>query len=482
MAERKKTWNEWVALNPNADFDFSNVDFTAIEEIRDLSSISFSGYNFPEGYVNFGNAYFGNKNVFFRETNFGAGPVRFDGANFGDKFVNFEDAVFGAGDVTFAEATFGGSSITFERATFGSGQVNFRNANFGGGTVSFYETTFGNCNVDFYKATFGDGYVDFGCTTFGSGWIKFEGATFGKCHVDFTKAILGNGDISFRHSIFGDSDVVFYGTDFGTGNADYSYAKFGVGNINFIDAKFAHGRLSFQGIQTGGGFIEFQPDELSSIRELDFSNSTIEPKFNISYLVSPAVLNLQNTVISHPVDLDKSNINFVWTYNHFKFKRARDPGDSTSFRRLKKLAQEAGDHDRVLDFYAKETRCAYWHSITGLKLALFYIYDWLSDYGRSILRPAIVLFGSWILYAIAYLGMTYNDDATLKSALQFSYGHTFLIYPGTRESRQDAILNLFGDKIANAPWWIPATSFSQYIISSALIFLILLALRNRFRT
>jgi len=50
-------------------------------------------------------------------------------------------------------------------------------------------------------------------------------------------------------------------------------------------------------------------------------------------------------------------------------------------------AKEADDHQSAPDFYAKEMRSAYGHSLHGWKLALFFLYDKICDYGRSLLNP-----------------------------------------------------------------------------------------------
>ena len=58
----RDAWNAWIAKNPEADINFSGVDFSK------YGDVSFAGFRFPEG-----------KKDFF-ETIFGDGDVSFFGA------------------------------------------------------------------------------------------------------------------------------------------------------------------------------------------------------------------------------------------------------------------------------------------------------------------------------------------------------------------------------------------------------------------
>ena len=292
---------------------------------------------------------------------------------------------------------------------------------FGDGDVYFGNAIFGNGFVNFGQANFGDGWVYFGRVNFGDGSVDFHGAIFGKGNVDFTGALFGNSDVSFRGTVFGDGDVIF------------RVAKFGEGTVDFTVTRFGNGDLDFRSIKKGTGHYIFRPRALNNCQLLYFSNATFECPLDISDLDSPVPLNLQNSRLSHPIDIDRANIRFRSAYHYLDFKKAINPLDSTSFRRLKKLAKEADDHERALDFFAKEMRSAYWHSISGPKLALYYLYDWASDYGRSIFRPLVGLLISAFIYMQIYLSFVGEivSDQQKMAAYKYSVSHILPIYPGS---------------------------------------------------
>ena len=317
---------------------------------------------------------------------------------------------------------------------------------------------------------------------FPNGEIDFSYTRFGKRYVNFFNARFGEGRVNFSDVWFGEGNVNFYEAQFGEGDVNFSDARFGEGNVIFANAQFGEGKIRFHSITKGVGVFVFAFNNLKSCKELDMSNSTIDSILNISGTNSPVPLNLTHTKLAFPIDIDNVNINYRWRSHYFVFRRALNSSDSTSFRRLKKLANDAADHERALDFYAKEMRTGYWHFITGPKLALYYLYDCISDYGRSIVRPILGLIGtSWVCKEV-YLAFALKSEDASWNAVKFSVGHIFSIYPGVRETRKSAINVLFGEDFACAPWWLPIVTTSQYVVSTALLFLLGLALRNRFRS
>ena len=124
----KEAWNAWVADNPEAKIDFSGFRFCDVR--RPDKILSFEGFKFPNGGVDFSDA------------TFGKGAIGFINATFGDGGVSFRDTTFGDGGVSFFGATFGDGGVYFRGATFGDGGVYFRGATFGDGGVSFIGATF----------------------------------------------------------------------------------------------------------------------------------------------------------------------------------------------------------------------------------------------------------------------------------------------------------------------------------------------------
>ena len=317
---------------------------------------------------------------------------------------------------------------------------------------------------------------------FPTGNVYFSNAAFGDCNVNFRETLFGDGYVVFTDAVFGGSNVSFHNATFGDGDIHFIDVSFGNANIDFQGTNFGKNRIFFSRIQTSKGVFNFRPEYLGDCQRLDMSNSTIESSLNFSGIDCPTVLNLQGTRLSHPVDFDRANIRFRTNRHFVVLKKAINPADSASFRRLKKIAQDGGDHDRALDFYANEMRSAYWYTITGPTLALYYLYDWLSDYGRSILRPIIAMIISIWIYAQIYIRYATESTQELADAIVFSAVHIVPIYPGLRGISNDLAIRLFGDKFPDTHWSLIAVIASQYILSSILLFLLLLALRNRFRS
>ena len=393
----KDTWNQWAKENPEADVDFSDVDFS--NRRKNGEPISFRKYVFPEGNV------------------------------------DFSGAQFGEGNVDFIAAQFGEGNVCFIGAQFGEGNVDFSGAQFGRGLVSFFDARF------------------------------------------------GKGDVSFIDAQFGKGDVNFRGAQFGEGNVNFSGAQFGEGNVNFSGAQFGEGEVRFYGADWKGGCI-FDPSEVRSLKSLDFSSVSIEGDLSFGQFSTSCVIDLRHSKINRPIDLDRVDINYELESENWKkwpFHRAAKPHASTCFRRLKKLAKEADDHQRALDFYAKEMRSSYGHSLTGWKLALFFAYDKISDYGRSLLYPFLYLVLCTEVFGIIYWWKGTETTRCIYDGLTFSLGHAVPLYAGSREARTGNANALFGS-IDKIPDYIHILTVGQGLICGVFLFLIALALRNHFRS
>ena len=93
----REAWNKWVEEHPEADIDFSSVDFSKERNNKNIPEDKwpFAGFHFPQkGTVNFSKATFGEGTVDFRNANFGEGTVSFSGATFGKGYVSFLSSKF----------------------------------------------------------------------------------------------------------------------------------------------------------------------------------------------------------------------------------------------------------------------------------------------------------------------------------------------------------------------------------------------------
>ena len=165
--------------------------------------------------------------------------------------------------------------------------------------------------------------------------------------------------------------------------------------------------------------------------------------------------------------------------------------DIRRFCRLKELAEGQKDHESALEFRAQEMRAARRHEAQGMPWFLNGCFDKVSDYGRSEIRPLCGLGLVWLAFGILYSGLSaWCSQSTaafyvkLGNGLAFSASQMFPLIPGVRESREAALKALFPGMPPDAlslPWGFSALTFFQGLLALALLFLLGLALRNRFR-
>lgn len=493
-------WNQYVEDNPESDIDFSKCDFT------NFNDVSFEEYMFPNGKVNFNFTKFGNGDVSFNDANFGDGDVSFVGAKFGDGYVGFHNANFGVGDVVF------------KVAKFGDGNVIFTGAKFGDGNVSFYDANFGDGNVDFDRAKFGDGNVEFRGAEFGDGDVSFIGAKFGNGHTVFSRTKFGDGDVEFGLAKFGDGVVNFTGAKFGGGDVGFNAVKFGEGNVLFNQAEFGEGDVAFGYAIIEGAFIIKNLKNCSLIKSLNFNFSTFNGPVNIEDNEFNCIPDFTNTKLTNQLNLEhfqttpnkKNHSNllipvFVFFYKalwgqslKFSYKKraiklARkftifnktiisDKKDISRIRRLKELAETNKHHKLALDLHVEEIKSSRWIETTS-KRTLFaeYLFQVFGDFGRSLQRPFLGLISTWVAFTPVYFyasNMGGESFKKLSDSAVFSFAQMLPLAPISRDAKKETLKSLYNDDMPN---WIIGIAGFQSLISIALVFLIGLALRNRFR-
>jgi hypothetical protein len=92
------------------------------------------------------------------------------------------------------------------------------------------------------------------------------------------------------------------------------------------------------------------------------------------------------------------------------FNYAIDPNAAAKYRALRALAVDANDHIREMEFLANEMRARrFWHDKPfGFGSGRFWVgwlYEKLSDFGRSIWRPLYIWFALQMIYAVIYFAM-----------------------------------------------------------------------------
>lgn len=475
----KDAWNKWVEENPVADISFSGVDFSEFERV------SFQEYKFPNGNVDFSVTEFGECEVSFTETNFGDGYVNFASAKFsGDRVyfprikigkgrVNFSRTMFGNGHVSFRFANFGDGNVFFDGASFGEGHVTFANAKFGEGDVSFFMTSFSCRVLDFYNLKFTKGYVDFSHAKFTRGAITFESADFGTGNVFFDLSLFGKVNVSFEQA-----------------KIDGAFRFSNIKNVNKIKS------ISFKYV-TFDGAISMDGNHFNCVP--DFTNTKLSHQLSLSHFSVKAkekkpfkflqkfFLQYQKTLWGSKIKFTSAKKAIYWakSFSWLGKTSASDRYDIDRLRRLKELAETNKHHQLALDLHIEEMKCSRWIETPWQKLPVEFLFDKCGDYGRSIFRPIISLVLLWLSFAPIYALASSKKDV-LSDALLFSFSQMFSLIPSSKDARTESSKELYGvvvdDKlIVDIPNYVFGLAGLQSIASIALIFLVGLALRNRFR-
>jgi hypothetical protein len=457
----KAAWNQWVEDNPDVDVDFYWVDFGK-ERNEETTDIDFKGFKFPKGGVSFRSALFGEGNVSFNKAQFGEGNVDFCYAQFGVGTVDFSYSQFGNGNVYFSDTQFGDGWVNFTGIQLGKGKAYFVQAQFGIGPINFSLAQFGEGEVAFINASFGEGQVNFGGTEFGGGNVDFSGAHFNGGNIDFSNTKFRGGNITFIATQFGKGNVNFQGANFGNGTVCFNQATFeGSANFSLLVNIGLADSLSFKGA--------------SFDKNLDLSGNILSCVVDLTGTKTVNHVSLDDLHCQLPVERIKRG--------PFVFNKAQDPDDIARLRRLKEIAENNKDHERALAFHADEMRAKRWHKNSTRTGPLFdYTFDKLSNYGRSELRPLVWLSVLWFLFGCYYFLVSGNVwiDAGKKfaEAMAFSGSQMLPIVPGSRVASMEGLTILFFNNLSPL---LHLVTFIQSIMSLMLIFLIGLALRNRFR-
>ncbi|MBQ4877796.1 hypothetical protein J8M21_11310 [Pseudoalteromonas luteoviolacea] len=417
-------WNQWVEENPVADVIFEGVDFSQYDEV------SFMNYIFPKGYVNFSRA------------QFGEGCIDFTGAQFGEGDFNFSGALFGKGDINFSGTQFGKGDVNFSGTQFGKGNVNFSGTKFGKGDVNFSGSQFDKGDAIFAGAHFVESKVYFGS-------IKLSGQ-FNFWDVIGTEKI---SSLSFKFSTF-EGPVCLDKNNFNC-------------IPDFTNTKLSH-QLSLSHFTVSNSLIHKSnliPKSLTTLKKLWFGS---ELKYS----------QIKNA-LNHSKKLSRR---FPWLSK----LTAADTQDIDRLRRLKELAESNKHYKLALDLHVEEMKSSRWIETTS-KRSLFteFLFQKFGDYGRSILRPLTSLVLLWLVCAPIYASASNNKEISLD-ALLFSFSQMFSIIPSSRDARSESSTALYGTLIdgkliVDVPHVVFAIAGLQSLTSIILVFLVGLALRNRFR-
>jgi len=346
--------------------------------------------------------------------------------------ADFSSATF-SGEANFVGTVFN-SKTDFTSTTF-SGETNFSQAKFDAG-VDFESAAFSE-RVDFESASVVN--PNFRSATFAR-FANLRQARFSGDRADFF-AVMFSGAADFARTMFST------GADFGSATfserANFNTAKFNIANFNAT---------------TFSNRIQFINAEFTGSTIFGYARFALAPDFRGA--------TMHEATEWHGV---------TWP------KPPRNKEDAQrqvyAYERLKQEMEQLKKHEDEQRFFRKELRArrGLESRLTGAWLLNFF-YEVFSDYGQSIGRPFF-----WIIVCFAigffFFAGTHVFNGTHLSragAAALSFANIFSFLPIKREI-------MTSDMIAGLSTWAQILSSAQSVFGAVLLFLLGLALRNRFR-
>jgi hypothetical protein len=338
-------------------------------------------------------------------------------------------------EADFNSVKFSGQAV-FAAATF-TGECHFVSTTFSG-LADFSSATFSNQAV-FVSKTFSQ-EARFFCTRFSAG-ANFSLGTFYN-FADFTFAMFARwanfGSTTFSNSTAFTRATFSKGTNFGSakfsGQADFAAATFSGANI-FQDTTF-FGLTTFAGALFENEVPDFRDAKLKEATEWHYATWPPPPK-----------------------DKDAAQKQ-VYAYERLKME----------MEKLKK-------HEDEQFFFKKELRARRALSPFWSGARLFnWLYEITSDYGHSILNPILALVAVWAFGWAAFSGWPVYKNESLSNweAAKLSVSNIFSFLPQRREFMPEE----FVKELSDAAHFVGGV---QSFLALALLFLLGLALRNKFR-
>lgn len=340
------------------------------------------------------------------------------------------------------------------------------------GTVNFLGAIFEN-GASFYGATF-DGRAYFSDAVF-SGRASFLGTTFNN-GADFSDATFSELTHFMLASFTG--QTIFCGAKFNE-KAVFDGAEFD-GEANFANASF-DGVATFVGVDYS--YVNFSRatfKEAASFQSSVFSSGLVQDE-----TIFEKVPDFQSTKIDHHVSMDSIRVGFEGKRMFGFWEQGMDREDAPKYRRLKEMAILAQDHRQEQEFFALELKSMRGSRVNGVALIPGLLYETLSNFGRSLMRPIFGLLFTWVLFAAINYAASQDSYKIAPSvtrlvgaALTYSGAQIFPFVSGTGDARSWALSQLYDRGV---PGFVHGLNILEGLLALMFLFLIGLALRNRFR-
>ena len=368
------------------------------------------------------------------------------------------------------------------------------------GWATFTGTLFPD-QVTFQNVVFQE-WAMFNCVRF-EGLTRFDGATF-RQEVSFENtvfnenAMIQNPEVSFSGVRF-DKGAKFTKAHFHSRTSfnravfsnltDLSASVF-EGKTTFAGAKFQE-QTDFRAIKSTSVFLFDDLGSASQDRDCGVAEFSAVPDFQQATFVEAPRLDNVNIEPRHT-----RNISFAALKTFFK----GDLEKEGRWRALKRLATQGHDHASEQLFFRGELLARrgvtdrYWHA--SFWLGVFY--QLFSDFGRSLLRPLLWWTMGVLVFAWIYLGCYPRGGEWWLLECVKGTGKPWVSALGLSLHKSLPALSGFGDKLPQfhaclygvqsenpfrpiIPDVVSFLGVPQVLFSAVMIFLFLLAVRNRFR-
>ena len=399
------------------------------------------------------------------------------------------------------------SDVDFRNFQF-PGEVLFRFSNFQG--YVYFENAEFYYDASFWRVTFSK-FCMFGNTTFMK-IADFSDVMF-KDYADFRNVMFKN-EANFASTKFC-NNTYFHSADF-KGRVSFQGATFFYramfkdtkfkSRADFLEAEFFR-FTSFQNAEFKDDAVFLQCSFKSAVT---FGESSFK-KFVIFKAISgKGLFSLYNVKFSDIPDFTEAHFEEAPLFDNVELKPVRlqnlqaheaETNFPSRWRALRRLAIQAHDYERELQFFKGEiiSRRETEDKLTHARFWLGWLYQLLSDFGRSMGLPLLWLGISLLLFAIFYAcqGPVEINQLLIKhvSCIDGS-GESRIValgvsvinaFPFATISLSD-LLNqyyacLYGiqDSAPVIPHIVFFASVIQFFVSAVLLFLFLLAVRNHFR-
>jgi hypothetical protein len=387
------------------------------------------------------------KNSIFVENKSFKNSVFFEITNFNNScfcnFTSFQHSVF-KNDADFSGSKFC-EPIDFTKVVF-YGSANFYSSKFEG-YADFSRCRFMSSD-DFHNAYFKD-ESDFSNVIFDS-FSLFQGSKFEE-------------NTYFNHSSFS-NDAIFWNATFIMGaffnNTVFKdYADFGCNstkNSNDDDSKFRS--------ITDFSYANF-------FGPADFTNRFFSDQTNFDHIC----------FFTEAPNFAETTLHEATTWHNVQWPPTpTDPGEALrmadAYAHLRRRANSIQNHEAELDFFAREMR-AKRAAVGGASGFLITLYEWSCNFGQSVSLPVF-----WLLGLLTGLPPVYHlllQAAGMRGIDPVDlYGFSAASLGGFFGMRKEFVSAAFMERLPDLAVFL---SGCQSVLGAALLFLIGLALRNRFR-